>query len=144
MDVTCEIVIQRPRDMVAAYAEDPRNDPTWINGIREARPLSDPAVAQGARVERIARFLGRRIEYVLEVVAYERHALLAMESVQGPFPMRVTYSFETVDDGTRFSIRNEGGAGLAFKLGAPLMSRALRRNVRGDLRRLKTLLESEA
>ncbi|HWO93332.1 MAG TPA: SRPBCC family protein [Dehalococcoidia bacterium] len=143
MDVTCEIVIHRPREVVAAYAENPSNDCEWIGGIKEARALSHPAVGEGARVERIARFLGRRIAYVLETTEYEPNVLIAMQSVQGPFRMRVTYRFEDTVDGTRFSIRNEGGSGIALRLGAPLMSKALRRNVNGDLRRLKDLLESD-
>ena len=78
VDVTVDIVIDRPRDDVTAYAMNPDNDPVWISGIQRARMLTEPPLATGTRVERLAAFLGKRIEYVLEVVEYDPHHLLVM------------------------------------------------------------------
>ncbi len=92
----------------------------------------------------IASFLGRRIEYVLEVVEYDPKALLAMRSVKGPFPMEVTYEFEEVADGTQARIRVQGETSGFYKLAGPLMSRKVKRNITNDLETLKDLLESGA
>ena len=142
-DVTVEIVIDRPRDDVTAYAMNPDNDPVWISGIQQARMLTEPPFAIGTTVERLAAFLGKRIEYVLEVVEYDRQSLLVMRSIKGPFPMRVTYEFEEADGGTLTRIRIQGEASGFYRLAAPLISRSVKRNVTNDLRALKKLLESE-
>ena len=90
VDVQAEVTIARSREEVVSYAMDPAHDPIWISGITEARMLTEPPLGQGTRVERVAKFLGRRIEYVLEVTEYEPNSLMAMRSIKGPFPMRVT------------------------------------------------------
>ncbi|MFE9749297.1 SRPBCC family protein [Saccharothrix saharensis] len=91
----------------------------------------------GAEVTRTARFLGRRIDYVLRVVAHEPPSLLEVKSVAGPFPMHVTYRFDTTPAGTTTaSIRVRGDAGGHYPLIGPLVARFVRANLRKDLRDL--------
>jgi Polyketide cyclase / dehydrase and lipid transport len=144
VDTTSATTIARPRGEVAAYLRDPANDMEWIGGIREARLVTPAPVAVGSRVERVARFLGRRIEYVNEITELT-DARLAMRSVQAPFPMRVTYEFS--DDGrgsTVVSVRVQGEAARFYRLAGPLLGRAVRRSVSRDLRTLKRVLERPA
>ena len=141
IDVRAEIVVARPRNEVTAYVMDPANDPVWISGIKEARMLTEPPLGKGTRVERIASFLGKRIEYVLEVEQHDPDALLEMRSVKGPFPMRVTYAFEEAGDGTLVRIRVRGESGGFYSLAGPLLSRSVKRDITGDLKALKRLLE---
>jgi hypothetical protein len=143
IDVAADREILAARDRVATYVMDPANDPVWIGGIREANWVTDPPLREGSRVERIASFLGRRIEYVLEVAELEPGARLRMVSVKSPFPMTVTYEFEDAEaSGTLARIRVEGEPGGFYGLASPLMARAVRRSVTGDLRRLAALMES--
>jgi uncharacterized membrane protein len=143
-DVTVETVIARPREDVARYASDWRNDPTWIGGVSEARQVTDGPFGVGAQVLRVASFLGRRIEYVTEVVEHEPGSRLAMRAVRGPFPLDVVYEFEdAVDAGTRMRIRAGGDASGFYRLAGPLLARAVKRSIASDLARLKGLLESD-
>ena len=93
---------------MSAYAMNPDNDPVWITGIVEAKMLTDPPLAQGTQVERIATFLGKRIEYVLEVAELNPQSRMAMRSIKGPFPMEVDYEFEDAAEGTVARIRVRG------------------------------------
>ncbi len=68
IDVTAAIKIGRARGEVAIYAMDASNDPLWIRGVVESGVLSDGPLRQGTRVARVAKFLGRRIEYVNDVI----------------------------------------------------------------------------
>lgn len=140
MDVTVATTIQRPPEEVAAYMADPRNDLEWIGGIVEVEAPPGP-IALGTRVERVAKFAGRRVEYVLEVERYEPGRLLRMHSIAAPFPMSVTYEVTPHDAGSRVSLRVEGGPGGLARLLHPIMSLEVRRNLRGDLRRLRARLE---
>ena len=40
IDVTAETIIDRVIGEVSDYATDPRNEPLWIGGIVESRPLT--------------------------------------------------------------------------------------------------------
>jgi uncharacterized membrane protein len=142
-DVTVENVVVRPREEVARYASDWRNDPLWIGGVTEARQVTEGAFGVGTQVLRVASFLGRRIEYVTEVVEHDPGAGLAMRAVRGPFPLDVAYEFEDAGGGeTRMRIRARGDASGFYRLAGPLLSRAVKRSIAGDVERLKRLLES--
>lgn len=135
MNITARVHIAREPAAVAAYMTDPANDPRWIGGLREAELLGEAPVAVGSRVRRVAYFLGRRVEYVNEVVALDA-TTLDMRSVQAPFPMHITYRFEpAADGGTDVSNHVRGG-------GPRALSPIVRRNVERDLERLRDRLEA--
>lgn len=142
LDETAEIRIARPAAEVAAYMFDPANDPTWISGISEAEPLGEPPIRVGSRVRRRASFLGRRIDYVMEVVGLETGRRLVMHAVEAPMPMDVTYEVEPAGDGAVARVRVEGDAGGLYRLAGPLVSAQVGRSIDGDVRRLRAILES--
>jgi uncharacterized membrane protein len=138
-EVSAETRIARPRDEVARYAADWRNDREWIGALTDVRLVQEAPL----QVARVASFLGKRIQYVNEVVEHEPGRRLVMRSVKAPFPMKVTYEFEdTGGGGTLMRIRTEGDASGFYRLAGPLLSRAVKRGVGGDLERLKTRLEA--
>jgi hypothetical protein len=141
-DVTVEQRIARPRAEVAEYASDWRNDTEWIGALTDVRLVTEPPFGVGARVERVGKFLGRRIEYVNEVVDWKPGERLAMRSVKAPFPMAVTYEFEDAGDATLMRIRAEGDASGFYRLAGPLLNLAVRRGIASDLKRLKERLEA--
>ena len=144
IDTRAVITVARSRDEVAAYLRDPANDPSWIGGLRSARLVTEPPVAVGSQVERVASFLGRRIEYVNEITDLTG-TRLAMRSVRSPFPMRVTYGFDDAGGAaTEVSVRVEGDASRLYRLADPLLALLVRRSVRRDLRTLKKVLEDGA
>jgi hypothetical protein len=142
VDVTARRVIPFPPDLVAGYAMDYRHDHEWTQGIRTAeltRPGAGGGFGVGAQVTRVAYFLGKRIDYVLEVAEYQPPTLLDMISVVAPMPMHVTYRFDQHPDGTEASIRVRGGGGL-YRLAGPLMAWQVRHSLRKDLRDLQRRL----
>jgi uncharacterized membrane protein len=140
-DVAVERVIGRPRAEVAAYMTDWRNDPSWIGALRDVRLVTDGPLAVGSQVERVASFLGKRIEYVNEVAELDPGRRLVMRSVRAPFPMTVTYEFEDAGaDATRVRIRAQGDASGFYRIAGPLLARAVERGIRGDLERLARVL----
>ena len=143
VNVQVEVVINRSRNEVVSYAMEPNNDPIWISGIVESKALTEPPLAPGTQVERVAKFLGKRIEYVLEIVEYDPESYMTMKSIKGPFPMEVSYRFQETPYGTLARIHVQGDAsGFYSRIAGPLMSQAVKRNITKDLKRLKRLLES--
>jgi len=143
LDVTAQRVIPRPPADVAAYAMDWSHDHEWTQGIKSAaltRASAAGGFGLGAEVTRTARFLGKRIDYVLRVIGYDPPTELDMKSVVGPMPMHVTYRFDPHADGTLASIRVRGDASTYYRLAGPIMGLMVRRNLRRDLAALHARL----
>ena len=142
VDVLTEVVISRPRDVVAAYAGDPTNAPEWYANIRSVEWRTPPPLEVGSQLDVVAHFLGRRLAYTYEVVELTPGERLVMRTAQGPFPMETTYEWEPIGDAaTRMRLRNRGKPSGFSQLAAPFMARAVRRANRKDLARLKEILE---
>jgi uncharacterized protein YndB with AHSA1/START domain len=142
VDVRTEIVIDAPLARVADFAADPTNAPQWYVNIKSVRWETPPPVAVGSRVAFVARFLGRELAYTYEFVEYERGSRLVMQTAQGPFPMRTTYTWESVGPArTRMTLRNTGSPTGFAAVTAGAMALAMRRANRKDLANLKSLLE---
>ena len=68
-----------------------------------------------------------------------------MSTAEGPFPMETTYAWcDTPTGGTRMTLRNRGEPSGFPRLASPLIGRAMRHANGKDLRRLKSLLESQS
>ena len=143
VDVTTEIIIDRPIVEVSAYATDPSNAPTWYDNIDSVDWRSPPPAAVGSQVAFVARFLGRRLEYTYELAELIPGERLVMRTTQGPFPMETTYTWTpTATGSTRMTLRNRGEPAGFSKLIAPLMASVVRRATRKDLAKLKSILEA--
>jgi len=143
VDVSTAIVIDRPSDIVAAYAADPSHAPEWYSNIDSVAWKTEAVVRVGAQVGFVARFLGRTLEYTYELVDYVPGERLVMRTAEGPFPMETSYRWTPHGTAaTRMELRNRGEPAGFSRVVAPFMARAMRRANRKDLDRLKTILES--
>lgn len=142
VDVETEVVIDRTRREVAAYAADPSNAPQWYANIESVTWLTEPPVGIGSRMDFVAHFLGRRLAYQYEVVDLVPETRLVMRTAQGPFPMETTYSWEALDvSRTLMKLRNRGEPSGFSRVAAPVMAAAMRRANTKDLAAIKRLLE---
>jgi uncharacterized membrane protein len=144
VDVTSEIVIDRPTAVVARYASDPANAPSWYVNIKSVEWQTPPPARLGSKIAFVAHFLGRRLAYTYEIVELEPGQRLVMRTAEGPFPMETAYEWEPLESGgTRMRLRNRGQPSGFSKIAAPMMAAAMRRANRKDLEQLKALLERQ-
>jgi hypothetical protein len=144
VDVLSDIVIGRPREVVAAYAADPDHATDWYQNIKSVEWQTPRPLKIGSRLAFVARFLGRRLAYVYEVVEWVRDERFVMRTADGPFPMETTYLWEDAPGGaTRMRLRNRGTPTGFSKWLAPFLSLAMRRANRKDLEALKAVLEAQ-
>jgi len=142
VDVRSEIEIARPRGEVAAYASDPDKATAWYENIERVEWRTPRPLAVGSRLAFAASFLGRRLEYTYEVREWVPGERFVMSTAEGPFPMETTYTWSDAPGGaTAMTLRNRGEPAGFAKVAAPVMTRAMRRANRQDLRRLKEILE---
>jgi uncharacterized membrane protein len=142
VDVSTDIVIDRPVAEVSAFAADPSNAPTWYDNIDSVQWKTSPPARAGSQVAFVARFLGRRLEYTYELAELQPGERLVMRTREGPFPMETTYTWErTAEDSTRMTLRSRGEPAGFSRFAAPLIAPAMRRANRKDLAKLKSILE---
>ena len=145
VDVATDILINVPRDRVAAYAADPDNAPAWYVNIKSARSTSPPPLTIGSQIEFVAHFLGRRLRYTYEVTEFVPGTRFVMRTANGPFEMETIYTWESIaPDRTRMTLRNRGTPTGFSRLLAPFVSWAIRRANEKDLKRIKAILERQA
>jgi uncharacterized membrane protein len=142
VDVLSQIVIDRPREIVAAYAADPDNAPKWYVNIKIVEWLSERPMRVGSRVAFVAHFLGRRLAYTYDIVEWTPGERLVMRTPQGPFPMETRYTWASLtESATIMTLRNRGAPSGFTSVIAPFMAMAMKRANRKDLARLKLILE---
>lgn len=141
IDVTTEIIINRPSDVVAEYSGDPTNAPEWYDNITTVTWKTEPPARVGSRMDFVANFLGRRLAYTYEVVELVAGERMVMRTDEGPFPMETTYTWAARGDATHMTLRNRGEPQGFAKIATPVMAAAVRRETRKNLRQLKKLLE---
>jgi uncharacterized protein YndB with AHSA1/START domain len=141
VDVLTEIEIARSRAEVAAFASDPSNATRWYRNIRSVTWETTPPLAVGSRVRFRARFLGRTLEYTYEIQEFEPAQRLVMAMSDGPFAMETTYTWADADAGTRMTLRNRGEPEGYMRMLGVVVEAGMRRANRGDLARLKDIVE---
>jgi uncharacterized membrane protein len=144
VDVNVEIVIRRPRHVVAAYATEPDNATAWYVNIKSVEWKTARPLAVGSQFAFTAMFLGRNLTYTYEVVDFIPDRRFVMRTAEGPFPMETTYEWDVVEPGsTRMRLRNRGEPSGFSGIAAPMMAVAMKRANTKDLKRLKAILESQ-
>jgi uncharacterized membrane protein len=145
VDVTSEIVINRPKAQVSAYASNPNNAPSWYVNIKSVEWRTQPPAKVGSQIAFVAHFLGRRMAYTYEIVELSPGQALVMRTAEGPFPMETEYTWAETGTGlTRMTLRNRGTPSGFSGLVTPFIAWAMRRANQKDLALLKQLLENDA
>jgi uncharacterized protein YndB with AHSA1/START domain len=144
MHLEYTIVINQPVEKVFEYVSDPVSLPEWQGPPTEIRDLqTTPAqLREGDRFTTVLQFLGRRYETPTVVSAYEPNRRLSYRGTGGPVPTEITFIFEEVPGGTRFTHSQEVEPGGFFGLAESLFEIEAKRQLRNDLQTLKDLLEA--
>ena len=142
-DVTAQVVIHRPRDVVAAFASDPNNAARWCEGIEFFRQRSEGCLAVGFWIVVVARVLGRRLEYTAEFIEFDPGRRLVMRATGDALVIETTYEWsEEGEESTRMTLRTRGEIAGPARTSGTGLDRAVWRANRKSLERLRRLLEA--
>ena len=144
MRIEESIVIDRAPEDVFDFFSLRSNDVVWMGVVEESEWL-EPARAAGLgrRGRMVIKAGRRRSEYVDEVTAWEPGRLVAHRTVEGPMALNTACAAEPAGEGrcrATVTAATEPNGVLA-RLTDPIVARAMRRSFRGDLARLKEILE---
>jgi carbon monoxide dehydrogenase subunit G len=134
-------LINRPLEVVSAYICNPLNVPRWQPGMREIKPLTPGPVAMGSKFQVRNEMLGRTIEGVMEVAAFEP-GKFGMKMSNGPLKVEITFTFKTLGNGTKLTLAVQGEPGGVFKLAEGAMANQVKGQMEQNFARLKKELEA--
>ncbi|MBT3784054.1 hypothetical protein HOF92_03690 [bacterium] len=140
IQVEVEIEICRNPIEVFEYISDFSRNPEWQSGMKEAHFLTEGPLRVGTRYAQVAKFLGKRIESVFEVTAFDPGKLVSAKSVEGSFPISFCRTVEPTGAGARVKTLVEGDASGFFKFGGSLLAKMVESAIRKDYKNLKKLL----
>lgn len=141
MELQREVKIARPVAEVFAFVSDPGNLPAWQPSVAEVRrEPGEPAA--GSRFTEVRQFMGKRFESTVEIAELEPQRVFTIRVVDGPVPVTIRHGFEESDGGTRLTLSGRAEPRGAMRFAAAAMTRAADHEAKGNLARLKALLES--
>ena len=136
------IIIQRPIEEVFAYVSDLQNGPQWQTGLFEVRRITNGSLGVGSQFASVRKFLGRKLEGVVELVAYEPNSKMVIKSPSGSVPFEQSFRFEPTAEGTKLSTAIELHTSGLMGLAEPLIAGSLNREMASAFGDLKDLLEN--
>lgn len=134
-----EIVIARPVVDVFDFVADERNryDPR----VRRAEKLTAGPIGIGTQFRSESTSMGRPVEMVVEITAYDRPYRLGSSTHLSPMDIHSTLTFKPVAEGTRMRWSSDLEPRGLLRLAGPLVAWMGRRQARGIWEDLKRVLE---
>jgi uncharacterized membrane protein len=134
------ITIDRPVEEVFEFTHDLTKNPLWQTTLVDIEPQFDGQMRVGSQWREVRKFIGKRIETVIELTEYEPNRYSAIRMVSGPIPLNGTFVLEPVGDATRFTVTGELDAHGFFKLAEPVFAGLVGRELQANLSLLQALL----
>jgi hypothetical protein len=138
------ILVERPIQEVFAYLTDLEHVPDWQTNVLFLQLDSAGGLRPGARLIELRKFLGRKVESVVEVTAYEPPFRYTIRVQAGPIPFEIANVLSESDGGTRIDAVVEGEPGRFFGLIEWRVVKAVERELYNSLATLKDILEARA
>ena len=140
-EVTYELTIPYPREVVVAFVADAENNPRWHEHVDETRWIDPPPTGVGRRGRQTGRLFGRDWVFVATVAEYDPPRRVVFQVIEG-YKVRTAIDVEPDGDrGTRLTLtvttpHLPGIDGLATRL----LRGSTASRARGDTQRLLAAL----
>lgn len=137
------IDIARPLPEVFEFVSNPDNVTAWNSNLDEYTLTSGSADQVGAVFAITVKVAGIRLSMTEELTGYESNSTLAYRSKESKIGYTREVAFTGIDGGTRVTSRMESEADTGlFKFGDPIVQKLYEHDLRSNLEKAKTILES--
>lgn len=140
--VEVSILINRPLAEVFAIACDYSHDTKWRQGVLELTFTPTGSLKTGCRTREVMNLLGLRLTTEGIVTGFEENVRVDFKSLSGPLNVLNWRVVEAVEGRTKFTYGLKTHSGGPLRLFDGVLQRIGQRQVEGDLRRLKALIET--
>ena len=137
------IVVNKPRTEVYEFMMDPDNVPVYSSNVVEYKLVSGDKDKVGRTCHGVVKVAGRRLEFTDELVENEPGRGGKLVSQDATIPYSLSVSYEDEGEGTRISWHQEmESLKGVFKFADGIVLKLYSRDVRSNLEKAKTILES--
>jgi uncharacterized protein YndB with AHSA1/START domain len=136
------IFVERPVEEVFAYLTDLERVPEWQTNVLFLQLQSSGSLRPGAQLVELRKFLGRKVESVVEVTEFEPPHRYTIKVQSGPIPFEISNVLSESGGGTRLDASVEGEPGRFFGLVEWRVVKAVERELWNSLATLKDILEA--
>lgn len=141
IEVEQSIVINRPVEEVFAFISDLANEHKWSSAVSSGEYLEGGPGEVGSTVRLVATFLGFDIETISKTTSHEHNHKMAFELVEGTVTGKGERTVEAVGNGTQMTQKFDFEFGSVFSAMKWVLKPALKKQMAGDLKKLKEVLE---
>ncbi len=138
-----ELRISRSPEAVFDLLSDYDQNVRWQEGVKTSERVGGAAPAPGVTVRYVRELAGRDVQTEAEMVVVERPHRLRIKSDNRLFSYTGGYDLHADGEGTRLVYAGEIATSRLLGPVGKLVAGRFEAQMRGDLGRLKTLLESE-
>ena len=135
------IKILAPAAKIDGFAFNPQRDSEWLSGVLSSKVLDGSEMTVGARVFKEAEYFGKRYDAEFEVIEFMPGHVLRMRT-DSPIAFEVLFKIESHDGWSEFEMSLAALEKLPVPLPEFIVKRALEESIGRDLKKLKTLVES--
>jgi len=137
------IVIDKPRAEVFEFMIDPDNVPVYSSNVVEYDLVSGEKDKVGRSCHGVVKVAGRRLEFTDEMVELDPGHSGRTVSEDATIPYSLTISYEDEGEGTKINWHQEmESLKGVFKFADGIVLKLYSRDVRSNLEKAKTILES--
>jgi uncharacterized protein YndB with AHSA1/START domain len=138
------VYIERPIEEVFGYLTDLERVPEWQTNVLFLQLQGPGSLRTGARLVELRKFLGRKVESIVEVTEYEPPRRYNTRVQSGPIPFEISNLLSESGGGTRIDAAIEGEPGRFFGLVEWRVVKAVERELWNSLATLKDILEARS
>ena len=135
-------LVDRPIADVFTFLSNPMNTPKWQMMIKNIEQVIPGAVNIGSKFNVRAEAMGRAMDGLMEVTAYEPPTKFGFTNKAGPMEMAITFTLKTVGTGTKITLNIQGNPGGIFKLAEGPMTHQIKSQMEANIAKLKSVLEA--
>ena len=143
IEIDRRMVIERPQREVYDYVANLDNLAQYIGPIKQVHRLSTATLKAGTRLTIDAHFLGIGFSQRAECTEHRRPRTFVARSVGGRFFFEAGFDLHTRDGATVLEGWGRANAPRLFGFAEDILGFLVERQIDGDLRKLKELLERE-
>lgn len=135
------LLIAKKPESIWSYLMDVNNDVQWRNGIIKAQWISEPPYGLGSTGKHTHKDMGALI---WEVTRFEDGNSFEFIHTEGGLKgSRAFFQVEPENNGSRLNVQMSISGPLIMRLMMLFMGSMMRKGVRGDIQKLKEILEAQ-